>query len=111
MQPVSVNASQIRTEGASVHSHRLSWWETWPGAAELGCLCSMPVPPQRGTRTGRGNQRLWPLVPADAPAAGALPHDPTKPRSKRRYYCLHADRGNQGPDGFCLMWCLSVFLL
>ena len=27
MQPVSINASGIRTEGASAHSHRLTWWD------------------------------------------------------------------------------------
>lgn len=83
MQPVSVNASQIRTEGASVHSHRLTWWETRPGAAKLGCLCSTPAPPLRGIRTERGgDQRRWPLAPADAPASGALPHDLPNPGAK-----------------------------
>lgn len=64
-------------------------------------------PAERNLDGAGRTRRRWPSAPADAPASGALPHDPTKPQSKRCYYHLHADRGNQGPDGFCLL-CLSA---
>ena len=60
MQPVSINASGIRTEGASAHSHRLTWWDPAPVLPDSGVCAARLLPHREEPRWGSGTRGAGP---------------------------------------------------